>query len=163
MKGISPVQMESPVFRRFQYRIIPAIAVSIVPFALFATGAGKLFTWSSFRDSLDTFVLVPDWILSIASMTTPAAELVPLMLLLAGHRLAANCGCLFLLCTFSAIVAWHLHHNVQPACGCLGVWAQYANINESSRSVLVRNLVLAVISVIACVLSARQPRASVRV
>lgn len=119
--------------------------------------------WQSFSRSLDTFVLLPTWMRSAALVLTPAAELVPLALLVVRRAVAANVASIVLIVSFSLIVYWHWVRNVQPVCGCLGLWADYVRQEGSSRYLLIRNAVIVSFSVFSIALTLVSRRGSAKV
>lgn len=129
--------------------------VGAVPAVMLLASVGKLADWNRFQASLATYVLLPHWIPSICSVSIPAVEAIPIILLIYGYRRISNGLCISLLVLFTAVTVWHWMNNVPPDCACLGLWARYFRINESFRGVLLRNAGLSLTAVLSICVSMR--------
>lgn len=90
-------------------RMIRTLAAA-TPFTLAVASTGKLFAWSRFLDSLDSFNLVQPIVRAIAAPMIPAIEIVPLAMLLSGRRRTANAiAASFVVAVSMVVLAQRLH------------------------------------------------------
>jgi len=123
-----------------------AVAALLAPSVLAFASIGKVLAWDRFQVSLDSYTLLSEAIRSLALTLTPAVEMIPLVVLLARRPLLANILAATLLTLFTLVIVWHWTNNVRPSCGCLGLWADYTRIEETSRFAVVRNGALLMVS-----------------
>jgi Methylamine utilisation protein MauE len=132
--------------------------LGLVPFLLFFTAVGKLLAWSEFEASVNTFALVPEILRAIAAVLVPAGEALTLVIFLLGYRVLANVLSLGIVSVFFCVTLWHWLANVPPECACMGVWAEYWQIDESASGVMRRDAYLMGFTLVAVVLASLRRR-----
>ncbi len=118
-------------------------ASTLVFALLLLAGVAKLaeldaFWWTLVREhGLSERISTP------VSLLVPTSEVLVAGLWLAGFdRRRAAWGGLFLLAVFSVYLGVQIATREEPACGCLGVLAEYARWMDSARVGIARNLVM---------------------
>lgn len=142
--------------RRQRVRVLAAGSMCALPMVMVIAATAKLTDWPLFEASLASYTLLPAWTIS-AAVAIPAVEFVPMTLWICGAFRFANRLALALLLAFTALVAWHYAHGVQPVCACFGQWSAYFEARDLQSSILWRNGALIALGLVAELLAWRWP------
>lgn len=124
-----------------------------VPTVFMFAGIGKYLDWPVFVASLDGYELLSHGVRKAAVFLIPGLELLPITLVFLNRIVVANVLCAILLGLFVGVTWWHWANHLEPNCSCFGVWAQYIEVEDGFRHLVVRNSILAGISLTAIVVS----------
>lgn len=123
-----------------RWLLVPPHLVMVL---LGVAGVLKLLDMDGFRQSLETWELVPSPIRIAAAMLVPTIEMALFLVWLSGYRrrLAALCAITLLAC-FAGVFAVHIVLVEPPECSCFGLLRRYGARREQAALVLLRDAVM---------------------
>lgn len=115
----------------------------VVMMVLLVSGAGKLLEWTTFRLSLETWLLMPNGLRAVVATVLPALEIVialAWMLNLSPHKAAA--AAVAAVASYTAFYGMHLAFSEPPACRCIALIERYRAGRVLGERIMYRNALL---------------------
>lgn len=131
-----------PVTRKISETLIWLLIVLVMIIVL-AAGLLKDLTFTTFRQSLDSWVLLPPIVRNIAAFTVPTLEIFLSASWFFGPRRAwVLWSATALLTSFAVVYAAHVVTVGPPTCNCLGPLLQFNTSRWLSVEIVVRNFLM---------------------
>lgn len=132
--------MNAHKYGRWAWRAAMAVIVIVL-----AAGIFKLLDLKSFFDSMQTWELVPEYLVWPVVIITPLCEVsLGLFWLRGAHQRTVAALTLAMLAVFSSVYLAHLIWVGPPECACFGLMRQFVKMRDHAASVLARNAILAI-------------------
>lgn len=128
------------------YRIGCRVVASLVPGLLAVAAPLKIATWPEYVNSLQSFVLLPQWSRSLVAIGVPVLETVPLALLCVARPRLAGAVAVALLVACTGAIYLHKVNNIEPDCACFGKWVVFEQRQADASRLLTRKSVFLAIA-----------------
>lgn len=140
-------------------RFVGNVLVACVALIVLVAGILKIRDIDLFRQSLDSWKLVPSGLRSVIAVLVPLLEVaMPSAWLLGLGRLKAAIGMLALLIAFTGVYSAHRIAGFDPECNCLGEIMRMQIVQKIEGHLIARNCVLILALVIGMLLARGGPR-----
>ncbi|MCC6426183.1 MAG: hypothetical protein IT435_05120 [Phycisphaerales bacterium] len=125
------------------FRLFQASLGWIVSAVFVAAGIFKLVDLELFGRSLETWSLLPKWLIRPLMVAVPSLEIgVALMWLLGAYRTLAVAAMVAMLVAATGFYGLHLAFGIQPVCACFGAVHKALELKQVAGTVLARNICL---------------------
>jgi len=115
----------------------------IVMLVLAVAAIMKLSAMDDFRESVESWSLLPTWLTGSVTYAVPGAELaIAVFWFLGAARPAATIAAFLLLAIFTSALIAHILFAEPPDCGCFGKHLQFAEGRRAAEALLGRNGVM---------------------
>ncbi|MFN7021854.1 MAG: MauE/DoxX family redox-associated membrane protein [Phycisphaerales bacterium] len=126
----------------------------VVMMVLLVSGAGKLLEWTTFRLSLETWLLMPNGLRAVVAVALPASEIViALAWMLNLSRRKAAAAAVVAVASYTAFYGMHVVFSEPPACRYIALIERYWAGRVLGERIMYRNAMLLCLVVPAAVWS----------